>query len=100
MVSPPINLTGEPLAAPLTASCAQAPHNCKLISDAITAAGVELGTYDAKIVSWLGGWEPAAGPVPVEDDQMREDLAQAAVKLSLAGGCGEVRASWFRTGRW
>src|SRR5260370_41941926 len=32
--------------------------NSALITEACSAAGVQLGTYDARIVAWLGGWEP------------------------------------------
>ncbi|HUZ38371.1 MAG TPA: hypothetical protein VMV17_18765 [Streptosporangiaceae bacterium] len=30
----------------------------KLLCEALTAAGVELGAYDHRIVRWLAGWEP------------------------------------------
>jgi hypothetical protein len=30
------------------------------LTDALRAAGVELGTYDRRIVAWLAGWEPSA----------------------------------------
>jgi hypothetical protein len=29
-----------------------------MITDACKAAGVEMGAYDQRIVSWLGNWEP------------------------------------------
>lgn len=28
-----------------------------ILEDALTAAGVELGAYDRRIVNWLAGWE-------------------------------------------
>jgi hypothetical protein len=28
-----------------------------ILEDALTAAGVELGAYDQRIVNWLAGWE-------------------------------------------
>lgn len=30
----------------------------RLLCEALTAAGVELGAYDHRIVGWLAGWEP------------------------------------------
>lgn len=35
-----------------------APGNAGMITTACAAAGVDLGAYDARIVAWLGGWEP------------------------------------------
>ena len=35
-----------------------APHNHRLLCEALTAAGVELGGYDHRIAWWLAGWEP------------------------------------------
>ena len=32
--------------------------NHKLLCEAISAAGVELGAHDHRIVRWLAGWEP------------------------------------------
>jgi hypothetical protein len=29
-----------------------------MLFDAIESAGIELGAYDEKMVSWLAGWEP------------------------------------------
>src|SRR5258708_34308709 len=37
---------------------AMAPHNHRLLCEAISAAGMELGAYDHRIVLWLAGWEP------------------------------------------
>ena len=36
-----------------------APPNHQLLCGALAAAGVELGAFDHRIVSWLAGWEPA-----------------------------------------
>lgn len=36
-----------------------APHLARMLTDACEAAGVTLGAYDQRIVTWLGGWEPA-----------------------------------------
>jgi hypothetical protein len=33
--------------------------NHRLMEDACTAAGVQLGAYDHRILLWLAGWEPA-----------------------------------------
>jgi hypothetical protein len=35
-----------------------APHSHRMLCEALSAAGVELGAYDHRIVSWLAGWEP------------------------------------------
>jgi hypothetical protein len=32
--------------------------NQRLLTDALTAAGVALGAYDHRILDWLTGWEP------------------------------------------
>ncbi len=33
-------------------------HNHRMISDALDAAGVELGQFDYRIARWLAGFEP------------------------------------------
>jgi hypothetical protein len=33
--------------------------NHRLMEDACTAAGVQLGAYDHRILLWLAGWEPS-----------------------------------------
>ncbi len=33
--------------------------NLRLLLDAVAAAGVQVGAYDARILEWLAGWEPA-----------------------------------------
>lgn len=48
---PARGFTGSPLRAYLTAS--------------LVESGVELGEYDARIVDWLAGWEPATVQVIV-----------------------------------
>ena len=35
-----------------------APHNQRMLLDALAAAGVYLGAYDHRIVEWLATWEP------------------------------------------
>jgi hypothetical protein len=39
------------------------PANHRLLCEALSAAAVELGAYDHRIVLWLAGWEPSAGAV-------------------------------------
>lgn len=36
-----------------------APHNLAMLTSACTAAGVEPGAYELRILSWLASWEPA-----------------------------------------
>jgi hypothetical protein len=35
-----------------------APHNERVLRESCAAAGVALGAFDVRIVSWLAGWEP------------------------------------------
>jgi hypothetical protein len=35
-----------------------APHNLAMLTSACQAAGVALGAYDARVLAWLGSWEP------------------------------------------
>jgi hypothetical protein len=35
-----------------------APHNRAMLASACEAAGVELGAYDARTLTWLASWEP------------------------------------------
>jgi hypothetical protein len=37
---------------------APAERNHKLMCEASAAAGIELGAYDHRILTWLAGWEP------------------------------------------
>lgn len=34
------------------------PPNHRLLCEALSAAGVDLGAYDHRIALWLAGWEP------------------------------------------
>ena len=34
-------------------------HNHRLLCEAVSAAGVELGAFDHRILNWLSGYEPA-----------------------------------------
>jgi hypothetical protein len=36
-----------------------APRNAAMLEEACSAAGVELGAYDRRILAWLAGWEPS-----------------------------------------
>jgi hypothetical protein len=36
-----------------------APHNLRMLLDAIQDAGVHIGAYDVRILEWLAGYEPA-----------------------------------------
>jgi len=35
-----------------------APHNLRLLLDALAGAGVYVGAYDIQIARWVAGWEP------------------------------------------
>ena len=35
-----------------------APHLHRMLDEACSAAGVELGAYDHRIIQWMAGWEP------------------------------------------
>lgn len=35
-----------------------APHNLRLLLDALAQAGVYVGAYDIQIAQWVAGWEP------------------------------------------
>ncbi len=63
-----------------------APHNHRLLDEALTAAGVELGAYDRRILSWLAGWEPQTVAVVVGwvARAHRPELEEARVALLSA----------------
>ena len=44
-------------------TCAWAAASHRLLEDACTAAGVELGAFDHQIAQWLSTWEPSTGAV-------------------------------------
>jgi hypothetical protein len=51
--------TGPP-GASLTGPPGQlATANLAMLTDAVNAAGLELGTWDWRILNWLAGYEPA-----------------------------------------
>jgi hypothetical protein len=35
-----------------------APHILRLLTEACSAAGVELGAFDRRVLTWLANWEP------------------------------------------
>ena len=65
----------------ITASPAEAwgPGLHKVLEDACTAAGVELGAYDHAILLWLAGWEPSTVAV------VAGLIARAHEKTGLSG---------------
>lgn len=83
--------------------------NHRLMEDACTAAGVQLGAYDHRILVWLTGWEPttcaviaglitrahaSAGSAPLTDAQ------RATVLIALADAetyVTERDATWCDT---
>lgn len=48
------HITGQP---PGTGAWQAGSH--RMLCEALSAAGVELGTWDHRIVQWLAGWEPS-----------------------------------------
>jgi hypothetical protein len=75
-----------------------APHNLRLLLDALAAAAVRVGAYDIQIAQWVAGWEPQtvaviagwvqrAGQAAARADQlparMREGLPGAAAARPL-----------------
>ena len=66
-----------------------APHNGRLLCEALSAAGVDLGAYDHRIVSWLATWEPqtvavVAGWVQRAADRPGPGRGLVLVELSRA----------------
>lgn len=64
----------------------------KLLRDACEQAGVILGTYDARIVAWLAGWEPEACAVVA-------GLITRAHEAGKAAGAGSAEPSRGGDGR-
>jgi hypothetical protein len=71
------------------------PHNGRMLRESCAAAGVALGAFDARIVSWLAGWEPEtcaviAGLISrAHAAGCREQAAGAETRgADLAGNCG------------
>lgn len=67
---------------------AMEPRNRKLIEDACRAAGVKLGAYDARIVSWLAGWEPQMCAVIA--GLIRRAATSAPLAAELPGLAGQI----------
>jgi hypothetical protein len=40
-----------------------APHNLAMLTDACSVAGVTLGEYDRRILTWVAQWEPQTAVV-------------------------------------
>jgi hypothetical protein len=57
-----------------------APHNERVLRESCAAAGVALGAFDARIVSWLAGWEPETCAV----------IAGLISRAYAAGRCGQA----------
>jgi hypothetical protein len=81
--------------------------NHRLIEDACTAGGVQLGAWDQRILLWLAGWEPSTCAVvaglitraharALDEDDRRTALDALDVaadhKRDLAANCGECEA--------
>jgi hypothetical protein len=67
-----------------------AAHNERMLRESCATAGVALGAFDARIVSWLAGWEPGtcaviAGLISRAYAAGRRGQAAGA---DLAGDCG------------
>jgi hypothetical protein len=56
------------------------PHNERMLRQSCAAAGVPLGAIDARIVSWLAGWEPGTCAV----------IAGLISRAYAAGCCGRT----------
>jgi hypothetical protein len=57
-----------------------ARHNERMLWESCAAAGVALGAFDARVVSWLSGWEPGTCAV----------IAGLISRAHLAGRCGQA----------
>src|SRR6266487_3274756 len=56
------------------------PYNERMLLQSCAAAGVTLGSFDRRIVSWLAGWEAETCPV----------IAGLISRARAAGGCGQA----------
>jgi hypothetical protein len=63
-----------------------ARHNERMLLESCAAAGVALGAFDARIVSWLAGWEPGTCAV----------IAGLISRAYAAGRCGQAAGSGAR----
>jgi hypothetical protein len=57
-----------------------APHNERILRESCAAAGVALGGFDRRIVSWLAGWGP----------EMCAVIAGLIIRAHVAGRCGQA----------
>ena len=62
-----------------------APHSHRLLCEALTAAGVELGGYDHRIAEWLSTWEPQTVAVIAGWVQRASQASSMNVPASRAG---------------
>jgi hypothetical protein len=72
-----------------------ARHNERMLWESCAAAGVALGAFDARVVSWLAGWEPGTCAViagligRAYAARRRGQTAGAETRgADLAGNCG------------
>jgi hypothetical protein len=63
-----------------------ARHNERMLRESCAAAGVALRAFDARIVSWLAGWEPETCAV----------IAGLISRAYAAGRCGQAAGSGAR----
>jgi hypothetical protein len=79
-----------------------APHNELMLRESCAAAGVTLGAFDRRIVSWLAGWEPetcavVAGLIARARHAAAYCPGQQAIVLSAleeAAGLIREQAAW------
>jgi hypothetical protein len=57
-----------------------ASHNERILRESCAAAGVALGAFDRRIVSWLAGWGPETCAV----------IAGLIIRAHVAGRCGQA----------
>jgi hypothetical protein len=71
--------------------------NHKLLEDACTSAGIQLGAYDHAILLWLAGWEPSTCAVVAGliTRAHRPELAEA--RAALLGTAATLDAGQLRT---
>ncbi len=77
--------------------------NHRMLDEACTAAGVELGAYDHRILVWLAGWEPTvcavvAGWITRARDAAAADIAVVRDALADAIEFQTAIAGAYRSG--
>ena len=63
-----------------------APHCHRILEDACSAAGVETGAYDHRILAWLAGWGPGTCAVVAGLITRAHEAGAAARGMTEAGG--------------